>query len=486
MRFFVRSLVGLFLVSLTLGLLTLAGWTVRSAIQERMAAEDRPRTARERVFSANVVMVEPQQIVPVLTAFGEVQSRRVLEIRAPAGGRIVQMAPDFEDGALVEAGQLLLQIDPANAQTALDLAKNGLQEAEAELAEADRALVLARDDVAAAEAQAVLREQALERQRGLAERGLGTAAEREAAELAASAAAQSVLSRRQALAQAEARLDQARTALARQRITTAEAERDLAETEIYAGFSGALSGATVVEGGLVSVNEKLAELIDPEALEVSFRVSTSQYTRLLDGAGQLIPAPVTIALDVFGAELLAQGQLSRVSAAVGEGLTGRLIFASLDAAPGFRPGDFVTVRIKEPALSDVALLPATAVDAAGTVLVLGPEDRLEQVSVELLRRQGDDVIIRAGAVAGQEVVAERSPLLGGGIKVRPLRTGPMVEAEAAPEMIELTPERRAQLIAFVEANTRMPSDAKARVLAQLAQDKVPARIIARLEERMGG
>ena len=53
-------------------------------------------------------------------------------------------------------------------------------------------------------------------------------------------------------------------------------------------------------------------------------------------------------------------------------------------------------------------------------------------------------------------------------------------------MIELTEERRAKLVAFVEANTRMPEAAKARVLAQLAEPQVPAQMIERLESRIGG
>ncbi|HEX9856978.1 MAG TPA: efflux transporter periplasmic adaptor subunit, partial [Paracoccaceae bacterium] len=60
---------------------------------------------------------------------------------------------------------------------------------------------------------------------------------------------------------------------------------------------------------------------------------------------------------------------------------------------------------------------------------------------------------------------------------------------AAPEpeaLVELSDERRARLVAFVEGNSRMPAEAKARVLAQLAQDLVPAQVIERLEQRMGG
>jgi len=491
MRFLRQSLMGLFLLSLTVAILAYAGQTIYAALQERLAQEDRPRPARERVFAVNVVTVTPQALRPVLDVFGEVRSRRTLDLRAKASGTVVELADSFEDGGQVRAGDLLLRVDPSDAQSALDVAATDLQEAEAELREATRALDLARDDVTSARDQAALRTQALERQRNLLDRGVGTEAAVESAALAEAQAKQSVLSRRQALAQAEARVDQAETRLARQRIAVAEAERGLAETALFAEFAGTLSDVAVVQGGLVQNNERVARLIDPDALEIAFRVSTGEYARLLDAQGRLIPAEVAVTLDVLGVDLTATGTITRESAAVGQGLTGRQLFARLEGAAGFRPGDFVAIAIEEPELTGVAVLPATAVDAGGTVLVLGEDDRLEEARVEILRRQGDDVIVRAGALAGRQAVAERSPLLGAGIRVRPVApsaeaAGDPAQAGAAPDLVELSAERRARLVAFIEANQFMPDEAKARAIAQLSQPKVPARMVARIEARMGG
>jgi transposase-like protein len=53
-------------------------------------------------------------------------------------------------------------------------------------------------------------------------------------------------------------------------------------------------------------------------------------------------------------------------------------------------------------------------------------------------------------------------------------------------MVELSEERRAKLVAFIEGNKRMPKEAKQRVLARLAEPKVPAAMVARIEGRMGG
>ncbi len=488
MKFLRNSLIGVFLLSVTLGLVALAGNIVYGALEARWAREAPERPARERVIAVNVVTVEPTTVAPVLSTFGEVRSRRTLELRAAAGGAVVWVADAVEDGGSVTAGDLLVQIDPADAQSALDLAQAALAEAQADLRDAERNITLAQDDLVSAQEQAGLRERALGRQRDLLDRGVGTEAAVETAELAAAAARQAVLSRRQGTAQAETRIDQARTSLQRQEIALAEAERRLADTEIHAQFSGVLSDVAVVEGGLVSPNERIAQIVDPEALEVSFRVSTSQYARLLDETGRLEGLPVVVSLDVMGADIVTSGAISRESAAVGEGQTGRLIFARLDEAAGFRPGDFVTVRVEEDPLEDVALLPASAVDPAGRVLVVGEDERLGEATVEVLRRQGDQVIVRARALAGQDIVAERTPLLGAGIKVRPVR--PATPGEAAvpeePDLVELDPDRRARLMAFVEGNRFMPADAKERVLAQLRQDRVPARMVERIESRMGG
>ena len=483
MRFFGRSLLAVFLLALTLGVLALAGQTLVGALQARLAGGEAGPAAREREFTAAVVTATVGPVVPVMTAFGEVRSTRTLELRSPRPGTVIWLADGFEDGAVVSAGQVLVRLDPADAMAARDLALSDLARVKAEVAEATRALALARDELAAAQKQASLRAQALARQSDLATRGVGSAAAVETAALAAASEDQAVLARRQALSQAENRVDLAATAVARQQITLAEAGRALAQTEIRAEFDGLLNAVTAVAGGVVGGNERLAELIDPASLEVSLRLSTAQFARLIDGAGQLVPAPIRVALDAAG--VVAKGRLVRVAAAVAAGQTGRLVYGALDAAPGFRPGDFVTVRIDEPALDGVIVLPATALGPRGTVLVLAADDRLEELAVDLLRRQDDQVIVRAAGLAGREVVAERSPLLGAGIRIRPVRPE-AAAASSAPALVALSPERRAALVARVMANAQMPAEVRARVLDQLAQERVPAPLIARLETRMGG
>jgi RND family efflux transporter MFP subunit len=473
MRFFTRSMMGVFLAAVTIGLLGLATQLIVNATAARLANDTAPPAVDERIFSANVVTVEPATIAPTLTVYGEVRSRRTLELRSAVGGIIVDLAPGFEDGASVAEGALLIRLDPADKTSARDLATASVSEALAEQSSADADLALARDDLAAAERQIELRQQALTRQQDLRSRGGGSDAAVEDAALAVSSAEQAMLARRQSLLQAEARIDTAASLLMRAQIGLADAERALRDTVIRAPFDGRLSDVNVVQGGLVSPNEVLARIVDPAELEVMIRLSASQAAQLPSiGAA---PTLFSVLTDVTGDAVAAQGILTREGATVAEGESGRLLYGTLSGAEGLLPGDFVTVMLREPPLSNVALLPAMAIGADGTVLALGPDDRLEAIPVTLLRRQGDDVIVDPGAAAGRDVVAERSPLLGAGIRIAPLRPG----------FVSLTDDRRAALIALLDSADLAAAE-KSEARALLGQDQVPAALVDRLEAKAGG
>ena len=485
MRFLGRGLIGLLLFSLALGLLGLAGNTIKVAVQDRMNQEPRSQKARERTFAVKVVPAEVTSINPTLNAFGEIQSRKTLDLRMAASGQIQELSTNFVEGGSVKSGELLIRLDDSDYQTAVDLAENNLIDAKNEVMEAARNLSFSKEELAAAEEQEKLRLRALTRQKDLVERGVGTAAALENAELSASGATQAVLSRKAAVDQAKNRGAQAETRLVRAELALKDAKRKLEDTKLYAEFSGLLSGVSLVKGGIVSANERLGQLIDPEVLEVSFKISTQQYTRLLNDNGELLKAPVSVALTNTEQGLNADGVIIRDSASVAKGQTGRQVYAKLTKSVGFKPGDFVAVKVQEPTLNWVVKLPSTALDASNNVLLLGEGERLEEAQVKLMRRQGNEVIVRSRDLSGKEIVAQRTPVLGAGIKVKAIRSGEENEV-AEVEMLELTEERRAKLISAIETNGYIPKTVKERIIGQLTQPKVPADVVARIESRMGG
>ena len=486
MRFFRKSLIGLMMLSLCLGLLAYSGQIVGTALQERADNGKRTTKKRERMFTVNVVIAEPQSIAPIFQAFGEIQSRRTLDLRMAKGGQAVMISKNFVEGGQVKAGEVLVQLRKLDAQSILARSVADVTDASAEVTEAQRALELSIDELQAAREQSDLLQRALARQLDLKKRGVGTSAAVENAELTASSANQLVLAKRSAVDQVKARGAQAETRLDRAKLAQEDARRGVEDTALIAEFSGILSGVSLVKGGLVSPNEKIGRLIDPDDLEVSVRISTQQYARLLNDEGRLIKSPAKVFMDVSGTDLSADAILNRESGSVGAGQTGRVVFAALKEPRGLMSGDFVTLNITEPLQNFVMRFPASAVNANDEILFIGDDERLKSQAVQVVRRQGNDILVRARGIVGKEVVAELTPVLGAGIKVKAVRSDGASKESEEPATVELSPERRARLIAAIESNGYIPDDAKKRIVKQLKMEKVPARVVERIESRMGG
>jgi len=484
MRFMTRSLLGVALMALTIALVGAGLRTLSVSIATHEAGKTRKAQDRERVYTVKVAPVSVITTQPKILSYGEIESGRSLELRAVRGGALVEIGPQFRDGGLVTAGTLLFATNPADAQSARDLAETELLDAQGEEIDAAVDVELTAAELASAERQLELRTAAELRQRDLVQRGVGTDSALETASLATSSAQQAVVGRRQAIARANARLKRAEIGVKRRQIALAEAERVLADTRLVAPFSGVLSGVSAVEGRLVSPNETLGTLIDATALEVAFRVSTAQYARLISSGKALdqIDFETTLALD--GAPVTVSGRLDRVGAEVGDSQTGRLLFGALEnVTPGsLLPGDFVSVSITEPQISGVSQVSSEAVNSNARMLLLGDDERLEAVQVTIERRQGNSVIVR-GLPEGREYVAIQQPQLGPGVKVKPVRDGQGLQEVA---MITLDAERKDRIVKAIEGNAYIPKDRKAQILARLAEDQVPVEMVERIEARMGG
>lgn len=420
MRFLMRSIVGLCLFLSGVGAAAYGVFVLMESrqIAEKSGSAERP-ASRERVFAVTSGVITPETIRPEIVAYGEIRSWRTLELRASNAGRVVELAGNFRDGAAVSEGDVLFRIDPEDYASAVADAEAALAETRAEAEEAEQAVAVAEREMAASETQLSIREGAMERQRDLLRRGVATAATVEDTELSFAAAEQAAAGRAQALLTAQSRVGRAALGINRAEIALAEARRELEQTTHAAPFSGLLSDVNAVLGGLASANERMGVLIDPSALEATFRVTNAQFARLLDDAGALTDTALTVTLDLDDRPLVVPGVLDRVDAVIGEGQAGRLVFARLELSAGtlLRPGDFVTVRIVEPPLSDVARLPSSAVTESGGLLLIDDANRLSETTVTILRRTGDDVIVR-GAPEGARYVRERAPQLGLGVKVR--------------------------------------------------------------------
>ena len=200
---------------------------------------------------------------------------------------------------------------------------------------------------------------------------------------------------------------------------------------------------------------------------------------------------VDVILELDGLELSSKARIVRESASVAEGQTGRLALAKLlnGQSAGPRPGDFVCVSIAEPELPNVAVLPSAALDFNSGVLVAEDGGRLSEAAVRLLRKQGNEVIVEGRALEGRMIVADRSPLLGAGIRVRPIQPPPgganLAQQFDETETAALSDEERSNIVALAEANQRIPDRVKQRIRHRLNQGSVPREMVDRPGSQAG-
>ncbi|MDF2233313.1 HlyD family efflux transporter periplasmic adaptor subunit [Albimonas sp. CAU 1670] len=498
MRFVMRSLTGLVLLALAAALIANGAWRLHLAQEAAEAKAPRRAPAAERVFAVEVVRPQPADVSPTLTAYGEIVAARRLELRPALPGRLVELSPAFVDGGAVRAGELLFRLDPADAESAVDRAEIALAETETDRAAAARTVELAEMDLEAAEDRVRLQRQAMERQKGLAERLVGSTAAVESAELNLAVAVQTRIDAQQALSAARTASEMNATALRRAQLELADARRALADTEVRAPFDGLLTETAAVLGRQVAANEKLGALIDPRRLEAAVRVSNAEYARLLDDAGGLRDLGAEVRLELGEVDASVPAHIARAAAATGEARTGRTLYLALDPSAGdlFREGDFVAAAVREPVLEGVAVIPAAAATEDGRVLIVDADDRLRERRVRILRRVGETLIV-ADAPFGERMVAIRKPQLGAGARARVAAEGEdamrAAEAAGAPipggvsslsatgeEMLSLTPERRAALRDRVRASNLGPAE-RARLLDRLDGEAAPRGLVERLE-----
>ena len=483
MKFLGRALSGLVLASVTVGLVGLGVWRLYTSVDE--TAGRRPTQVRERDYNVDVATLEASTVTPVISAYGQVRAWRTLEVRAAGKGPIIEISPNFRDGAFVAEGELLFRVDPVDFERRVKDAEVALAQAETDWAEAKDTLSLSLAEVATAKRQLALKKNDLKRKTGLMGKGFVAETALEAAKLEAENAQQTLNAALKSRVTADMRIKTGRLAVERAKITLEDARKLLRDTAYRAPFAGPLNEVVATLGKRVSENEKLGMLIDPASLEVSFRVSDAEFGRLLaDGtAGNLRPLTVKVRLELGTRHIIIDGFLDRAASVTDLAKGGRTVFARIAPGAGLqiRPGDFVSVEIFEESLANVVRLPVEAITDDGKIFLLADGDRLEVHQARILRRQVDTVIV-TGVPLDREYVTARQPFLASGVKVRPLRTG----ATPPPALLVLSEKRRAALIAYVKSRRRMPDHVKESILKRLAEPKVPVAMVERFEKRMKG
>ncbi len=316
--------------------------------------------ARARMTQAplTVSAVAAQQLTwtNTVNAVGSLASYRGITVKTELEGVVRRI--DVTSGAVVRAGDLLVEFD-----TSVESAQ-----------------------LAGAEAQAKLADLNLARARDLRANGTNTPADLDAAEAA--------------LAQARSAVDQLRATIAKKRIV--------------APFEGRLGIVLVYPGQFLGKAESIVELQTLDPIHADFTVSQQEISRLAVGQR------VNVRVDAHPGRIF-KGAIEAVSPTVNEATRTMRVRATV-ANPGeaLLPGMFGNVEIELPGTENAVALPSAAIvyNPYGDFVYVVEKGVAQQRFVRTGPQRGNLIAVLSGLKAGEEVVTSGQLKLRNGVPVQ--------------------------------------------------------------------
>ncbi|PFG58440.1 membrane fusion protein (multidrug efflux system) [Vibrio sp. ES.051] len=332
------------------------------------------------VVTQDVSIIDYQ---PSKSYIGRIEAVEDTNITAQISGYL--KARHFEEGQMVEKGQLLYSIEPSSF--------------EAQVASAKAAL---------AQAKAALKKAELDHARGKNLLPRGSISQSEFDALTA------------ALLGAKAELEAGKAQLKL-------AEVNLSYTQIRAPFSGRISETKVSTGDLVSPSfGVLTTLVSLDPVHTSFSVSERERLAMgmdrVKGDGSAESNRVEVQLELENGQFFEHlGKLDFLGNRI-DTKTGTIAMRALVPNPDQKllPGQHIKVNLRDKKTKDVIVVPRRAVqtDLEGDfIMVLVEGDIAERRNVELGPQVAQGIIIREGLSQGDTVITQGLQRVRNGIEV---------------------------------------------------------------------
>ncbi|ELJ8821958.1 multidrug efflux RND transporter periplasmic adaptor subunit VmeY [Vibrio parahaemolyticus] len=333
------------------------------------------------VVTQDVTVIDYQ---PSKSYIGRIEAVEDTNITAQISGYL--QARHFEEGQMVEKGQLLYSIEPSSFEAQVASAKAALAQAKASLKKAE-----------------------LDHQRGKNLLPRGSISQSEFDALTAT-----LLGARAELEAANAQLKLA--------------EVNLSYTQIRAPFSGRISDTKVSTGDLVSPSSGvLTTLVSLDPVHTSFSVSERERLAMgmdrIKGDGSAESNGVEVQLELENGRFFEHlGQLDFLGNRI-DTKTGTIAMRALVPNPEHKllPGQHIKVNLRDKNTRDVIVVPRRAVqtDLEGDFVMVTTEGNVaERRNVELGPQVEQGIIIREGLEKGEAVITQGLQRVRNGVEVR--------------------------------------------------------------------
>lgn len=362
-----------------------------------VVVRSRPEVQREEEVTppplVRVLEVRTQDVPLDVRSQGTVRPHTESTLVAQVGGRIVSVSPHFAEGGFFRRGEVLVTIDPQDYRLA----------------------------VSQAQAQVAQARTRLERERAEAE-----IAREEWEDLGTGEPSPLTLR--------EPQLAEARAALEAAEANLEQAELNLKRTTIEAPYAGRVRAKRADLGQFVTPGTPLAEVFGSDHAEIRLPIPKDQLAFLDVDLGESAPGPrVKLFAEIGGMPRSWDARVVRTGGEIDPQTRMLPVFARVDdpfrrlgrgadpgapGAPVLPMGLFVEAEVEGKIAPGAVVLPRSAVRHGEEVLVVDDQDRLRFRPVEVLRAQGDTVVIGKGLADGEKVVVSQMETPVEGMVVR--------------------------------------------------------------------
>ncbi|HAS6347299.1 TPA: efflux RND transporter periplasmic adaptor subunit [Vibrio vulnificus] len=326
--------------------------------------------AEEKKESAAEPMVDTIPLFPtehrvMITSHGELVPFETTRLSAQVSGEVIAWHPNFVTGGIVKRGEVLFSIESENYQASV-------LQAEAQLASAKAALI--------------------------EEKAKAKVAERQAKALNDKQVSDLYLRKPQLLS-AEAQVKSAQASLKR-------AQRDLDNCKVLAPYDALVVSRQIGVGQFISAGSEVALLNNIEAAEIHIPIAGFDSAFLPD---QLAKIDATIRLEGIR-KVVREGKIDRDLAMIDTATRMINVVVRIDdpyginnKQPAIKFGSYVEVQFAGKELKHIYRLPQELVNNR-TVWVVNEENQLYPRTVNVLRAEGEFVLISQGIEQSDKLV----------------------------------------------------------------------------------
>jgi multidrug efflux system membrane fusion protein len=351
------------------------------------------------VPTVNAMRLAKQTFQVIVPSQGVVQARTRSSLIPQVSGEITWISESFRSGGFFKPEEELVKIDPRDYETALVVAKATL----------------------AQRASAYEVEKAQHEQAKVNWGRLGNGEK-----------ASALVLREPQLAEAKALMESAAANVER-------AERDLERTVIKAPYEGRIMEKNVDVGQTVSPGTTLAEIFATDYVEIRLPlrnehldfVDLPEMFRDLKPQESLLRPAVRLTGQYGSRDVTWNGRVVRTQSAFDARSRELFVIAQVDDPygkvdeehPPLKINQYVRAEIQGDQLEDVFVVPRAALRNNDEVVLIGKGNKIIRRAVEVIWRQGEQVVIRDGVTEGEVLCLSSLLFAADGAEVRPVIEG---------------------------------------------------------------